>query len=79
MYYLIIQIGSEIHKRYLGYNCVHWTSFQHAFKFPLLAQAIHETENHENARIIWVNEWEKTWGEMVGEEHRQDGIIELTK
>ena len=68
MYYIIKKIGSELEKRFLGYQCQEWADYWGAFKFPTIAQArVHLTE-HENVVLLWVDESDEApygkWGEV---------------
>jgi len=59
MYYIISLDGFY----FIGKACQQLASQEHAFKFPLLAQAKEELArwrgNHPNARILEVNQWER--------------------
>ena len=58
MYYIISLDGFY----FIGKACQQLASQEHAFKFPLLAQAKQQLAswraNYPNARLLEVNEWE---------------------
>jgi len=66
-HYLITKIGAELDKRFLQKRMVGsgWTSSHFAHKFLSLGSAQLEASEHENVRVLWVDDSHPAkWGEV---------------